>query len=79
MSWLRPKRVVDFTIDRVPIDAPISKKPYRMSTPEWLEMEMQLQELLENKYLGPSVSLWREPILFVKNKNGAIRLYIDYI
>ena len=45
------KRDIDFTIDLVPGAAPVSKEPYRMSTPEMLELKMQLQELLEKKYI----------------------------
>ena len=46
-----PKRDIDFTIELVPGVAPVSKPPYRMSTPEMLELKMQLQELLEKKYI----------------------------
>ena len=53
---LPPKRDIDFTIELVPGAAPVSKAPYRMSTPEMLELKMQLQELLEKKYIRPSVS-----------------------
>ena len=53
---LPPKRDIDFTIELVPGVAPVSKTPYRMSTPEILELKMQLQELLEKKYIRPSVS-----------------------
>ena len=49
------KRDIDFTIELVPGVAPVSKAPYRMSTPEMLELKMQLQELLEKKYIRPSV------------------------
>ena len=48
---LPPKRDIDFTIELVPGAAPVSKAPYRMSTPEMLELKMQLQELLEKKYM----------------------------
>ena len=56
----------------------MSKITYRMSTPEMLELKMQLQELLEKKYIRPSVSPWGAPILFVKKKDGTLRLCIDY-
>ena len=56
----------------------MSKTPYRTRTPEMLEMKMQLQELLEKKYIGPSVSPWGAPVLFVKKKDGTLRLCIDY-
>jgi hypothetical protein len=39
---------------------------------------MQLQELLDKEYIRPSVSPWGAPVLFVKNKNGTLRLCIDY-
>ena len=37
-----PKRDIDFTIELVPGAAPVSKAPYRMSTPEMLELKMKL-------------------------------------
>ena len=40
---LPPKRDIDFTIELFPGVAPVSKTPYRMSTPELLELKMQLQ------------------------------------
>ena len=40
---LPPKRDIDFTIEIVPGAAPVSKAPYRMSTPEMLELKMQLK------------------------------------
>ena len=55
---LPPKRDMDFTIELVPGAAPVSKTPYRMSTPKMLELKMQLQELLEKKYSKLSVSPW---------------------
>ena len=75
---LPPKRDIDFTIDLVPRAAPVSKTPYRMSTPELLELKMQLQELFEKKYISSSESPWGAPVLFVKKKDGALRLCIDY-
>ena len=58
ISGLPPKRGIDFTIELVPRAAPVSKAPYRMSTLEMLELKMQLQELLDKKYIRPSVSPW---------------------
>ena len=37
-----PKRDIDFIIELVPGATPVSKAPYRMSTPELLELKMQL-------------------------------------
>ena len=38
----------------------MSKVPYRMSTLEMIDLKMQLQELLENKYVRLSVSPYVE-------------------
>ena len=59
-----PKSNIDFTIELMPREAPVSKEPYRMSTPELLEMKMELQELLEKNYIRPSVSPWGAPVIF---------------
>ncbi|KAL5838121.1 hypothetical protein ACOSQ3_015290 [Xanthoceras sorbifolium] len=38
----------------------------------------QREELLDKGYIRPSVSLWGAPVLFVKKKDGSLRLCIDY-
>ena len=75
---LPSKRDIDFIIDLVPGATLMSKTPYRMSTPNNLELKMQLQELLEKKYIRLSVSPWGATVLFVKNKYGTLRLCINY-
>ncbi|PKI60871.1 hypothetical protein CRG98_018744 [Punica granatum] len=45
---------------------------------ELKELKVQLQELLENGFIRPSVSPWSAPVLFVKKKDGLLRLCIDY-
>jgi hypothetical protein len=39
---------------------------------------MQLEELLKKGYIHPSVSPWGAPVLFVKKKDGTLRLCIDF-
>jgi hypothetical protein len=56
-----PKRDIDFSINLVPGAAPVSKTPYRMSTPELKELQMQLEEILKKGYICPSVSPWGAP------------------
>jgi hypothetical protein len=75
---LPPRREIDFSIDLLLVSAPISKSPYRMSLPKLTELKLQLQELLHKEYIRPSVLPWGAPILFVKNKDGTLRLCIDY-
>ena len=43
-----------------------------------LELKMQLQDLLEKTYIRSSVSPWRALVLFVKKKDGTLKLCIDY-
>ena len=69
---------IDFTIELVPGVALMSKTPYKMSTLDMLELKMQLQELLEKNYIRLSVSPWGVPVLFVKKKDGTLRICIDY-
>eukprot|EP00253_Pinus_taeda_P034845 PITA_34845 len=75
---LPPKRNLDFTIELVPGATPVSRAPYRMSVPELTELKMQLQELLDKKYICLSVSPWGAPVLFVRKKDGTFRMCIDY-
>ena len=49
-----------------------------MSLMELAELKGQLEELLEKRFVRPSVSPWGAPMLFVKKKSGSIRLSVDY-
>ncbi|XP_071916248.1 uncharacterized mitochondrial protein AtMg00860-like [Coffea arabica] len=49
-----------------------------MAPVELTELKEQLQELLDKKFIRPSVSPWGAPVLFVKKKDGTLRLCIDY-
>jgi hypothetical protein len=75
---LPPKRDIDFSINLMFVEAPVSKTPYRMSTPELKELQMQFEELLKKGYICPSVSPWGSLVLFVKKKDGTLRLCIDF-
>ena len=43
-----------------------------------LDLKMQLQELLQKKYIKLSMSPWGALVPFVKKKDGTLRLCIDY-
>ncbi|GJT21331.1 retrotransposon protein, putative, ty3-gypsy subclass [Tanacetum coccineum] len=78
LPGLPPEREVEFTIELIPGAQPIFKAPYRMAPVELKELKDQLQELLERGFIRPSVSPWGAPILFVKKKDGSMRLCVDY-
>src|SRR5262249_34828909 len=73
-----PDREIEFCIDVVAGTAPISLPPYRMAPAELRELKEQLQELLDQGFIRPSTSPWGAPVLFVKKKDGSLRLCIDY-
>ena len=78
LPGLPPHREIEFYIDVVSDTAPISMPPYRMAPAELKELKEQLQELLDKGFIRPSTSHWGAPVLFVKKKDGTLRLCIDY-
>ncbi|KAL0546686.1 hypothetical protein IC582_016598 [Cucumis melo] len=78
LPGLPPHREVQFSIELEPGTVPISRAPYRMAPAELKELKVQLQELLDKGFIRPSVSPWGAPVLFVKKKDGSMRLCIDY-
>ena len=78
IAGLPPEREVEFTIDLIPRTEPISIPPYRMAPAEFRELKAQLEELLSKGFIRPSISPWVAPVLFVKKKDGSLRLCIDY-
>jgi hypothetical protein len=45
-----------------------------MPPKELAELKNQLEELLDKGYIRPSSYPWGRPALFVKNKDGSLRL-----
>ncbi|GJR47198.1 reverse transcriptase domain-containing protein [Tanacetum coccineum] len=78
LSGLPPQRQVEFRIDLVPGATPIAKSPYRLAPSEMQELSGQLQELQDKGFIRPSHSPWGAPVLFVKKKDGSLRMCIDY-
>jgi hypothetical protein len=78
LPGMPPDRDVEFVIELQLDTAPISKRPYRMLPKELAELKIQLQELLDKGYIRPSSSPWGSPALFVKKKDGSLRMCVDY-
>ncbi|KAL5560227.1 hypothetical protein UlMin_036438 [Ulmus minor] len=74
LPGIPPDREITFEIELLPGTAPISKAPYRMAPAELKELQTQLQELLDKGFIRPSHSPWGAPVLFVKKKDGTLRM-----
>ncbi|KAL0313312.1 UNVERIFIED_CONTAM: Retrovirus-related Pol polyprotein from transposon [Sesamum radiatum] len=49
-----------------------------MAPLELKELKKQLEELLDKGFIRSSISPWGAPVLFVKKKDGSMRLCVDY-
>ncbi|KAK1415031.1 hypothetical protein QVD17_30800 [Tagetes erecta] len=78
LPGLPPNRQIEFRIDLIPEARPIAKAPYRLAPSELQELMKQVQELLDLGFIRPSSSPWGAPVLFVKKKDGSMRMCIDY-
>lgn len=72
------EREVSHQIELVPGAQPPSKSPYRLAPMELDELKRQLEELTNRGYIQPSKSPYGAPVLFVKKKDGSMRLCVDY-
>jgi hypothetical protein len=77
-TGLPPSRIIDHRIDIIPGSSPPSMATYRMSPSELDELKKQIQDLVSHGFIRPSKSPYGAPVLFVKKKDGSIRMCIDY-
>ena len=73
-----PEREVDLSIEILSGTTPTSRAPYRMAPIKLKELKIQLQELMDKGFIRPNVSPWGALVLFVKKKDGTLRMCIDY-
>ena len=78
LPGLPPERETDFPIDLVSGTTPFSLPPYRMAPAKLKELKSYLQELVDGGFIGPSLSPWGAPMLFVNKNDGTLRLCVDY-
>jgi hypothetical protein len=71
-------RNVDHAIDLEPGSAPAMGPFFRLAPHELEELRKQLSDLLEKGLVEPSCSPYGAPVLFVKKKDGSMRMCIDY-
>ena len=75
---LPPERSVDHAIETIPGSEPPSRPPYRLPPAQLEVMRRNIDELLKAGLIRPSVSPYGAPVLFVKKKDGSLRMCIDY-
>ena len=78
LPGIPPVREVDLSIEILPGTAPTSRAPYRMAPTELKELKVKLQAILDIGFIRPSVLPWGAPVLFVKKKDGTLRMCINY-
>ncbi|CAN4119613.1 unnamed protein product [Withania somnifera] len=49
-----------------------------MAPAELRELKVRLRDLLDKGFIRSSVSPWGAPVLFLKKKDGSMRMCIDY-
>ncbi|XP_050378438.1 probable E3 ubiquitin-protein ligase RHC1A [Argentina anserina] len=78
ITHLPPIQEIEFNIDLIPEASPMSVTTYRMAPKELDELQKRINELLDLGLIRRSSSSWGAPVLFVKKKDGSLRLCIDY-
>ena len=77
-AGLPPSREVDHRIELIPGAVPPSRPTFRLSEKELIELKVQLEELTKSGFIQSSKSPFGAPILFVKKKDGTMRMCVDY-
>src|SRR6266568_2508976 len=77
-SELEGTDVLEYEIQVKADTRPVRQTPYHYSEKAREEIRRQLKELLDIKFIRPSVSPWAANCLLVKKANGTMRLCVDY-
>jgi hypothetical protein len=72
------ERAIEFKIELQLDIAPIAKSLYQMTLVELAELKVQQKNLLDKSYICPSSSPWCCLTLFVKKKDEALHLCMNY-
>jgi hypothetical protein len=78
LSGMPPDHDIEFLVELLPRTPPISKRPYRMSINELVELNKQIVELQAKGFIRPSSSPWGASVLFVEKNDGTQRMCVDY-
>lgn len=72
------ERTAEHTIPMQAGDIPPYRPTYKLAPVELDECKGQVEELLQQGFIRPSVSPYGSLILFVRKKEGTFRMVIDY-
>ncbi|GJW10441.1 putative reverse transcriptase domain-containing protein [Tanacetum coccineum] len=78
LTPVREDRVSHRSTHLIPGTSPVVRFPYRLAPSKMLKLSNQLKELQDKGFIRPSHSPWGAPMLFVKKKDGEMRMCIDY-
>ena len=73
-----PERDIEHKIELEPGAKPQFRQLIRMSPAELLECKKQLKDYMSKQHVRPSKSPWGAPVIFVRKKDGTLRMCIDY-
>jgi hypothetical protein len=71
---LPPKREIKLYIELTLGTVIVHKAPYQMALAKLKELKLQQQEFMDKGFILPSMSLWRAHLLFVKKKDGTMKM-----
>src|SRR5258708_11229511 len=77
-NTLAPHRLYDLKNNLEEGAKPFHGPIYSLSPPELTALREFLEENVRNGFIRPSKSPWGSPVLFVKKKDGSLRLCIDF-
>jgi hypothetical protein len=78
LPGMPPDRDIEFILDLLPGTPHISKRPYRMSVNELVELKKQIAELKSKGFICPSSSPWGAPMLLMEKKDGTQWMCVNY-
>ena len=78
LEGLPPKRSVDHKIETLPGSTPPFRPIYPLSFVELETLRSEIDDLLKKGHIQPSKAPYGAPILFIKKKDGSLRMCIDY-
>jgi hypothetical protein len=76
LPGMTPERAIEFKIELQPDTALNAKAPYKMSLVELKELKIQLEGLLDKRYIHPSISPWGCSVLFMEKDKSCVYVWI---